>query len=83
MLGIGIDENTAIEVTPGKRFTVIGKGAVMVFDGRVSHSNAADADDEEILALTDSTLHVLPDGYGLDLETVRPLLPNGKTLPKE
>lgn len=26
---------------------------------------------------------LLPDGYGLDLETMRPLLPSGKELPQE
>jgi cyanophycinase len=82
VLGIGLDEDTGIVVTPGKRFEVIGKGAVFVFDGRVTHSNAAEASDDEVLALTDSALHVLPTGYGFDLETKRPLLPNGKAIEK-
>lgn len=81
VLGIGIDENTAVDVTPGSRFMVIGAGAVMVFDGRVSHTNAADVSDEAILALTDSKLHVLPEGYGFNLQTMRPILPDGKDAP--
>jgi cyanophycinase len=82
VLGIGLDEDTGIIVTPGKRFEVIGSGAVFVFDGRVTHSNAPEASDDEVLALTDSHLHVLPVGYGFDLETKRPILPNGKVIEK-
>lgn len=82
VLGIGLDEDTGIVVTPGKRFEVIGSGAVFVFDGRVTHSNAPEASDDEVLALTDSHLHVLPVGYGFDLQTKRPILPNGKTVEK-
>lgn len=77
VLGIGLDEDTAIEVVLGHRFTVHGSGAVMVFDGRVTHSNAAEIDDTQILALTDSVVHVLAHGYGFDLEATRPLLPDG------
>lgn len=81
VLGIGIDEDTAIDLIPGDRFTVLGTGAVMVFDGRVSHSSAAEAGDGEIIAVTDSVLHSLADGYGFDLRTMRPLLPGGEPLP--
>jgi cyanophycinase len=77
VLGIGIDENTAIEVEPGAAFTVIGDGAVMVLGGRVSHTNAASARDTETLALTDTVVHILADGYGYDLVEGRPLLPGG------
>lgn len=77
VLGIGIDENTAIEVEPGASLRVLGEGAVMVLGGRVSHTNAPSVDDDETLALTDAVVHILPDGYGYDLVEGRPLLPNG------
>lgn len=80
VLGIGLDEDTAILVTPGRKFEVIGSGAVFVFDGRVTHTNAPEVSDEEVLALTDSYLHVLPAGYGFDLQKKRPTLPNGKSI---
>jgi cyanophycinase len=80
VLGIGIDEDTALELEVGKGFRVIGGGAVMVFDGRVSHTNAPDAGDEQPLAVTDSVVHVLPDGYRFDLRTVRPLMPDGTVI---
>ena len=77
VLGIGIDENTAVEVELGDRFTVLGENAVMVFNGHVTHSSAPRASDEDVLALTDALVHVLPRGYGFDLQTHRPILPNG------
>jgi len=81
ILGVGIDEDTAIEVQPGEKFTVIGSGAVFVFDGTVTHSNAPDAADEDVIAMTDSTMHVLPAGYGFDLQKKRPILPSGDRVP--
>ncbi|HEV2149595.1 MAG TPA: cyanophycinase [Longimicrobiaceae bacterium] len=82
VLGIGIDENTALDLVPGERFTVIGGGVVMVFNGRVTHTNAPQAGGAEMLALTDSIVHVLPDGYGFDLKSKRPLLPGGEEIPQ-
>ncbi len=77
ILGIGIDENTAVEVELGARFTVLGENAVMVFNGHVTHSSAPRASDEDVLALTDALVHVLPRGYGFDLQAHRPILPDG------
>ena len=82
VLGIGLDEDTAVEVTPGRSFTVVGKGAAFVFDGKVTHTSAPEADDDEIIAMTDSVVHVLPDGYRFDLVKMRPLLPSGKLITK-
>lgn len=81
ILGVGIDEDTAIEVQPGDSFKVIGNGAVFVFDGTVTHSNAPEAGDEDVIAMTDSMMHVLPQGYGFDLQRKRPILPNGERVP--
>ena len=81
VLGIGIDENTAIDLVPGDRFTVLGEGVVMVFNGRVTHSNAPDAHDDQTLAITDAVIHTLPDGYGFNLRTKRPILPGGEEIP--
>lgn len=81
ILGVGIDEDTAIEVQPGDKFTVIGSGAVFVFDGTVTHTNAPDTSDEDVIAMTDSAMHVLPTGYGFDLQKKRPILPTGDLIP--
>lgn len=82
VLGVGIDENTAIEVTPGQEFCVIGEGACFVIDGMVTHSNAPEVSDDEVMALTDSLLHVLPSGYGFDLRELRPIKPDGEKIAK-
>jgi cyanophycinase len=81
VLGIGIDENTAVDLVPGDRFTVVGDGVVMVFNGRVTHTNAPDASDDQTLAITDSVIHTLPSGYGFNLRTKRPILPSGEEIP--
>ena len=75
VLGIGLDENTGVEVSPRGRMTVIGRGNVFVFDGRIRHSNVADVPGDAPIAMTHSTLHVLAAGYGMDLRTMEPTLP--------
>lgn len=81
ILGVGLDENTAIDVRPGERFLVLGEGAAFVFDGAVTHSNAPEVYDDEVIAMTDAMVHVLPEDYGFDLRTKRPILPNKKQVP--
>jgi cyanophycinase len=76
-IGLGIDGDTAMEVKPNGRFTVLGRGVVFVFDGRVSHSNVAQVRADEPLALVDCKVHVLPAGYGFSLKTRRPIIPKG------
>ena len=75
ILGIGLDEDTAVEVERGERFTVVGRGTAIVFDGRVTHSSAAEAADDEPVALFDVGLHVLAPGCGFDLGAKRPFAP--------
>jgi cyanophycinase len=76
ILGIGLDEDTAINVQLGKSFTVLGSGAVTVFDGRVHHTSAAEAKEDEVLAVSGMQLHVLPRGYGFDLKNMKILKPD-------
>jgi cyanophycinase len=73
ILGIGIDENTAIHVKGGRTFTVIGEGAVYVLDGStVSYSNIAEELVEKTLSIYDIKLHVLTQGDTFDLSERRP-----------
>jgi cyanophycinase len=74
-LGVGIDEDTAAEITPNRKLTVWGKGVVMVFDGRGIYTNAAEVTGREAIALTDVKVHVLPERYGFDLKTLTPIVP--------
>lgn len=68
MLGIGIDEDTAIRVYPDAHFEVFGSNAVTVVDGStIKSSNVSELEPDEILAIAGVTLHVLPNGYGFDM----------------
>jgi len=73
VLGLGIDENTAIVVN-GDVFEVIGEGAVTVVDvANISHSNLHKLLPDEALALCDAKLHILPSGYRFNLKTRKPV----------
>ncbi|MDR7051253.1 cyanophycinase [Duganella sp. 3397] len=62
LLGIGIDEDTALIVTPGSGIEVIGDGAVTIADGRDTITNIADLPQHGCPELIDVRLHLLPAG---------------------
>ncbi|MGI6686162.1 MAG: cyanophycinase [Bacillota bacterium] len=69
ILGIGIDEDTAIRVYPDDHFKVVGNNAVTIIDGKsILSSNVSELNPDEILAITNVTVHVLSQGYGFDLK---------------
>lgn len=68
VLGIGIDEDTAIKVFPDMHFEIIGTNAVTIIDGQtIKSSNVSELSPNEILAITGVTVHALPTGYGFDM----------------
>ena len=68
VLGIGIDENTAVILYPDMHFEVIGANAVTLIDGTaIQSSNVSELKQDEILAVMGVMVHVLPAGYGCDL----------------
>jgi cyanophycinase len=72
VLGIGIDEDTAI-IVEQQCLRVMGAGAVYVVDGAgVTHSNIAEAEPERTLSMFDVRLHVLSSGDSFDLQERRP-----------
>jgi cyanophycinase len=72
MLGIGIDEDTAIIVENGG-FSVLGSGAVYVIDAReVTYSNIADATVGQTLSVHHLILHTLVHGESFELHDRRP-----------
>lgn len=76
ILGVGIDEDTAILVE-GEGFSVLGSGAVYVVDAQdVTQSNIAEAKSACALSLHDVRLHVLAAGDRFDLERRAPIGPN-------
>jgi cyanophycinase len=74
MLGIGIDEDTAIVCEPESGcFRVIGSGAVYVVDGQdVSYTNLTDEAKDRILSVYGVRLHLLSMGDEFDLASRTP-----------
>jgi cyanophycinase len=84
ILGIGIDENTAILVNAHRNFKVIGDGAVYVLDGStVSYSNITEERVEKTLSIYDVKLHVLTQSDTFDLSSRRPHAHPAKELERE
>jgi cyanophycinase len=70
LLGIGIDEATAIVVNPDETFDVIGDKDVIVYDpagAKVSRSPSG------VLGIVGLTMHVLLPGAKFDLRTRKPI----------
>jgi cyanophycinase len=63
LLGMGIDENTAVVVEPGAAIEVLGEGAVTVIDGREVVLNAHDVNESDRPQLSNIRLHLLPSGF--------------------
>ena len=73
VLGVGIDENTAIVVEQQRKFTVLGEGAAYVVDAsQVSYSNIGEEDSERTLSAFDLCVHMLSQGDSFDLTTREP-----------
>jgi cyanophycinase len=73
VLGIGIDEDTAIIVEDEKSFRVVGSGAVYIVDGsEVTHSNIAEQKEDRVLSIYNVRIHVLSSGDEFDLSTRSP-----------
>ncbi|MFN2636496.1 MAG: cyanophycinase [Gemmatimonadaceae bacterium] len=72
MLGLGLDEDSAILVRRG-RFQVLGSGAVYVVDGsKVTFSNINEAEPDLPLCIYGIRLHVLNQSDKFDIKTRRP-----------
>ena len=70
VLGIGIDEDTAIVVKKDLTFTVHGSGVATVVDGRnIRYTNTSEQYPNEPLAITNVTVHVFPKEYGFNILT--------------
>jgi cyanophycinase len=68
VLGIGIDEDTAIVVSDVGIAEVIGSGAVYFLDGTsIIYSNVSEQYSDEVLSMFNIKLHVLKEGNKFDL----------------
>jgi cyanophycinase len=73
ILGIGIDENTAIVIGEDACFKVIGEGAVTVLDASdMTYSNLADEQTDRTLSAFGVRLHLLSQGDDFDIASRTP-----------
>lgn len=82
LLGIGIDEDTAIVVHGTEHFEVLGSGAVYLVDAReLSYTNISEASLGQTLSVFGIKLHVLSHGDRFDLKTHVPMQKAAAELP--
>jgi len=72
LLGVGIDEGTALEVRPDGSWRVLGESAVIVYDARQARITPMT---DRLLGATDLRVHVLPPGSAFDPKTGRGTFP--------
>ena len=85
LLGIGVDEDTAMVVTRPEGRTLLevaGRGAVTIVDGRAMITNAFEAKGSSPLLASGVALHVLPAGAVFDLGS-RSLVIGGSPVSEE
>jgi cyanophycinase len=74
ILGVGIDEDTALVVSPDSTFEIIGSQTVTVVDGKdIIYSNISESEPFDPLALTNVIVHILSSGFSFDLKQRIPL----------
>lgn len=73
VLGVGIDESTALLVQPNGQWSVLGESAVVVYDAR--HATITPAGDGA-LGATGIEMHVLPAGSTFDPQSGKAALPS-------
>lgn len=73
LLGIGLDEDTAVEIDPDGTLTVLGRGSVMVVDGAsVTYTDIHRVPEHVPIAVFGFVVHVLAHGYQYDLRARTP-----------
>jgi cyanophycinase len=76
LLGIGLDENTAIMMDRTSKFKVIGEGLAYIFDGSsITFMNLYET-------AYDLKVHILSEGYEFDLKHRKPIIPLDKLMNK-
>jgi cyanophycinase len=77
LVGIGLDEDTAIEVDGESMITVYGRGSVMIVDGAdVSYTDIHRVQEHAPLALFGLRVHILSEGSHYDLANRTPIAPS-------
>lgn len=63
LLGVGVDEDTALVVERGRAIEVIGQGTVTLIDPSLARTNIDDIDTNEQIEMLGLQLHTLPAGH--------------------
>jgi cyanophycinase len=73
MLGVGIDEDTAVVVESDGTLQTLGSGAVYIVDGHdITYTNISQASFSRALSVFDVKLHVLSSGDCFDIHSRHP-----------
>ena len=72
LIGVGIDESTAIEVSPDGKWTVLGESEVLIYDARRAKVAALPG---PLLGATDLRVHLLPPGSRFDPASGKATIP--------
>lgn len=84
LLGVGLDEDTAIEVDSKRMLRVFGRGSVMVVDGSgTPYNNIHRIPDQAPLAVYDLRFHILTHGHSFDINRRQPIIPDVPPAPFE
>lgn len=70
LLGVGIDEDTALVIERGEAMEIIGKGTVTLVDPSQMQSNVNELETLEQIEMLGVQLHVLPAGHRYSLKTL-------------
>ncbi|MRG90791.1 cyanophycinase [Polyangium spumosum] len=77
LIGVGIDEDTAIVLRSDKKMDVIGRGTVTVIDGsKIQHTDIHEVPRNASAALLGLSVHVLTQGCGYDIDGRLPSWPS-------
>jgi cyanophycinase len=72
-IGVGIEENTAIVITEGKKARVVGCGVVIIADGENSYgSNIAAFDENKKITIRDLKVSILSHGETFEIPARNP-----------
>lgn len=70
LLGVGIDEDTALVIERGEAIEVIGKGSVTLVDPSQMQSNVGELESLEQIEMLGVQLHLLPAGHRYSTKSV-------------
>jgi cyanophycinase len=77
LIGVGLDEDTAILIDPNGTLEVLGSSMVTIVDGRQTVSDYFEREEGEVLTVVHSSLHVLACGRRFDLNSRQAIGLNG------